>query len=168
MKAIVYKSNAGSTAQYASILGHELGLPVYCLEEAQRRLSPNVELLYLGWVMAGKVKGYEKLRNRYKILAVCAVGMGQTGSQIKEIREKNTIPEETQVFILQGNFDIEKLHGIYKMMMKLMVKTAGKSLAQKKDRTPEEEDLLEMMQNRQSRVKTENLAQMLAWYRRAR
>ena len=54
------------------------------------------------------------------------------------------------------------------MMMKLMVKTAGKSLAQKKDRTPEEEDLLEMMQNRQSRVKTENLAQMLAWYRRAR
>lgn len=167
MKAIVYKSNTGSTAQYANMLGHELGLPVYCLEEAKRRLSPKVEFLYLGWVMAGKVKGYEKLKHRYKILAVCAVGMGQTGSQIKEIREKNTIPEGTPVFTLQGNFDIGKLHGMYKMMMNLMVKTAGKSLASKKDRTPEEE-LLQMMQHGQNRVKTENLAQILAWYRRAR
>ena len=167
ISAIVYTSNSGHTAQYARLLGQATGLPVNDLRQ-MRNPQPDQEVTYLGWVMAGKVKGYEKLRNRYKILAVCAVGMGQTGSQIKEIREKNTIPEETQVFTLQGNFDIEKLHGIYKMMMKLMVKTAGKSLAQKKDRTPEEEDLLEMMQNRQSRVKTENLAQMLAWYRRAR
>ena len=33
-------------------------------------------------------------------------------------------------------------------MMEIMVRTAGKSLAKKKDRTPEENDMLDMMLRR--------------------
>ena len=53
MKAIIYTSNAGSTAQYAQLLANELHLPVYSAKEAKKkqktmevkevRLSPNID-----------------------------------------------------------------------------------------------------------------------------
>ena len=48
-------------------------------------------------------------------------------------------------------------------MMELMVKTAGKGLAEKSDRTPEEDDMLDMMLHGE-RVKEENLSAVLDWY----
>ena len=53
MKAIIYTSNAGSTAQYAQLLENELHLPVYSAKEAKKkqkvtelkeiRITPNIE-----------------------------------------------------------------------------------------------------------------------------
>ena len=54
-----------------------------------------------GWIMAGKIQRFGLARKKYKICAVCAVGMGQTGTQRKEIREKNNIPGKIPVFTLQ-------------------------------------------------------------------
>lgn len=107
--------------------------------------------------MASGIKGYADIIKRYKVLAVCAVGMGQTGTQVKEIRAKNAIPNQIPLFTLQGNFDVAKLHGAYKLMMSMMVKTAGKALADKPDRTPEEDDMLDMMMNGGQRVRFDNL-----------
>lgn len=50
-------------------------------------------------------------------------------------------------------------------MMTVIVKTAGKGLAEKQDRTPDEDAMLEMMVHGGSRVNTENLAQLLAWWK---
>ena len=60
---------------------------------------------------------------------------------------------------------MKKLHGVYRPMMELMVKTAGKALAEKSDRTPEEDDMLDMMLHGGERVKAENLSAILDWYR---
>lgn len=49
-------------------------------------------------------------------------------------------------------------------MMKIMVKTAGKKLANKKDRTPEEDDILDMMLHDSERVSIQNLKSVLEWY----
>ena len=49
-------------------------------------------------------------------------------------------------------------------MMEIMVKTAGKALAEKKDRTPDEDDMLDMMRCGGERVKEENLGAVLDWY----
>lgn len=68
------------------------------------------------------------------------------------------------VFTLQGNFSVERLHGMYKMMMNIMVKTAGKALEKKTDRTPEEEDMLDMMLHGGERVKIQNLQGVISWY----
>ena len=46
-----------------------------------------------------------------------------------------------------------------------MARTAGKGLAAKKDRTPEEDDMLDMMLHGGERVKAENLSAILDWYR---
>ena len=164
MNAIIYTTNTGSAERYALLLAEQTGLPVYSLTEAKKTVSTGAEVIYLGWIMAGSVKGYAEAAKNYRVCAVCGVGMGQTGTQTESVRKKSAIPANIPLFTLQGNFDIKKLHGIYRPMMKIMVKTAGKSLAKKKDRTPEENDMLDMMRCGGERVKEENLSAVLDWY----
>lgn len=163
LHAIVYTSNAGSTARYAQLLGQVTGLPVFSAQEAHKNLASG-DILYLGWVMAGTVKGYQQAAKRYRIHAVCSVGLSQTGTQVEQVREKTHIPADIPLFTLQGAFHLERLHGAYKLMMQLMVKTAGKALAEKTDRTPEEDDLLAMMTQGGDRVCLDNLHAVLDWY----
>ena len=120
MNAIVYTSNTGFTAQYAGLLGEKLNLPAYSLDTAKRELAAGAEIIYLGWLMDGQVKGYKQAAKLYKIAAVCGVGMGAGSSQIKEVRKGNTIPKNVPLFTLQGGFELNKLHGIYKFMMNTM------------------------------------------------
>ena len=164
MDAIIYTTNTGSTEQYAKLLSQETGLPVCALAEAKKKISSSAEVIYLGWIMAGTVKGYAEAARRCKVCAVCAVGMGQTGTQVEEVRKKNQISTAVPLFTLQGNFNVKKLRGAYRLMMEVMVKTAGKGLSGKVDRTPEEDDMLDMMLHGGERVKAENLSAVLNWY----
>ena len=78
MNAIIYTTNTGSAERYALLLAEQTGLPVYSLTEAKKTVSTGAEVIYLGWIMAGSVKGYAEAAKRYRVYAVCAVGMGQT------------------------------------------------------------------------------------------
>ena len=162
VEAIIYTTNTGSAAQYAEMLARETGLAAYSLDEARGKVPADSEVIYLGWVMAGTVKGYAAAAKRYIVRAVCAVGMAQPGAQGKILRERNKLPESVPLFQLQGNFDVKKL---YRLMMEVMVKTAGKALASKSGRTAEEDDMLDMMTNGGERVRAENLHAVLAWYK---
>ena len=164
MNAIIYTTNTGSTESYAKLLAQKTGLPAYSLAEAKKRVFAGAEVIYLGWIMAGSVKGYTETAKRYQVRAVCGVGMGQTGTQTDSVRKKSAVPANIPLFTLQGNFDVKKLHGVYRLMMEIMVKTAGKGLAEKSDRTTEEDDMLDMMLHGGKRVKTENLSAVLDWY----
>ena len=164
MNAIIYTTNTGSTGHYAKLLAQKTGLPVYSLAEAKKRVFAGAEVIYRGWIMAGSVKGYAEAAKRYRVRAVCGVGMGQTGTQTDSVRKKSAIPAGIPLFTLQGNFDVKKLHGVYRLMMEIMVKTAGKGLAEKEDRTPEEDDMLDMMLHSGERVKEENLSAVLDWF----
>lgn len=166
IKAIVYTSNAGTTEQYAKMLGEKTGLPVYSLKDSSA-VERSGEIIYLGWLMAGVVKGYKKASKSFTVRALCGVGMGETGSQIPNIKKANSVPEGLPVFTLRGGFDITKLHGIYRFMMNVMRKTAGKKLSEKPDRTPDEDIMLDMMMNGKSYVSEENLSALLDWYREA-
>ena len=164
MNAIFYTTNTGSTERYAKLLAQETGLPVCSLAEAKTAVPAGAEVIYLGWIMAGSVKGYAAAAKRYRVRAVCGVGMGQTGTQTDSVRKKSEIPANIPLFTLQGNFNVKKLHGIYRFMMEIMVKTVGKGLAAKKDRTPEEDDMLDMMLHGGERVRAEALRAVWDWY----
>ena len=166
--AIVYTSNTGFTAQYASLLGGETGLPVYSLEDALKSLPQSSPIVYLGWLTAGKVQGYDKVVTKFNLQALCAVGMAKCGSQMEDVRKSNNLPEGLPLFTLQGGFDLKKLRGVYKFMMLVMSKTVAKKLAAKPDRTPDEEDMLDLFQNGGNRVSLENLRPVLAWYEEER
>lgn len=162
--AIVYTSNTGYTQQYAMILAQCIDLPVYELQQALQELDADLPIIYLGWLMAGKIQGYKKATRYFQVVAVCGVGMGKTGSQMQDLVKTNDLPSHLPLFTLQGGFDIEKLKGLYKIMMKIMIHTAGKGLADKANRTAEEEDMLALMVQGGNRVSQENLAAVISWY----
>ena len=163
---IVYTSNTGYTEKYAKLLGEQLGLPIFSAEQADS-LPEGTEVLYLGWLMAGVVKGYKKAAQRFSVAAVCGVGMGPAGSQDSDVRKNNAIPQEVPVFTLQGGFDRTKLHGIYRFMMGVMIKVMGSSLRKKENRAPEEDAMLEMVTNGGDFVDVRQLDGVIAWYRQA-
>lgn len=162
--AIVYTSNTGYTRQYALLLGQKAGLPVYDLKESKKLPASGSCVIYLGWLMAGRIQGYAKAARRFQIAAVCGVGMGATGSQIEELRTGNALPDALPVFTLQGGFALQRLRGIYRLMMTIMAKTAGKRLADKPERTPDEDAMLELLLHGGSRVSEENLEAVWNWY----
>lgn len=164
MQAIIYTTNTGSTQRYAQMLSQATGLPAYSLTQAGAQVPDGAAIIYMGWIAAGTVKGYAAAAGRYRVRAVCAVGMGQTGTQTEAVRKKNGIPARIPLFTLQGNFDVKRLHGAYRLMMDIMVKTAGKALAGKQGRTPEEDDMLDMMLRGGERVRAQNLQAVLDWY----
>ena len=52
-------------------------------------------------------------------------------------------------------------------MMKIMVRALSENLAKKTDRTPEEDDMLDMLLHGGERVSPENLKDVLDWYGKA-
>ncbi len=164
IKAIVYKSEAGHTKKYAELLGEKIDLPVYELKTAVKKLPKNTEIIYLGWLMAGAVKGYKNGEKRFDIKAVCGVGMSGSDTQLADMRKANHFPAGLPVFYLQGGFETEKLHGIYKLMMQTMKKTVGKGLSDKQNRTPEEDGMLDLMLHGGDMVSADNLTKLLAWH----
>lgn len=67
MRAIVYTSNTGSTEKYAKMLSHQIVVPAYSMKEAKKMLKPGAEIIYMGWIMAGKIKGYTEAARKYNI-----------------------------------------------------------------------------------------------------
>lgn len=160
MKAIVYTSNTGHTAQYAKMLGKMTGLPVYSLGETTKTLQKQTEIIYLGWLFASSVKGYRKAAKNYKIAAVCGVGLCDTGCLLDEVRKANALPQDMPLFTLQGGIDHSKLRGINKFMINMLVK----SLSSKAERSEDDERMLSLIKNDGNYVSEDNLFAVLKWY----
>lgn len=165
MDAIVFTSESGFTKKYAGMLSQKTGLSAYDLNNIKDAdIKKGADVIYLGWLMAGKVKGYKKATKLFDVKAVCSVGMAGPGMQsLEKIKQQNKLGD-IPVFYMQGGFDINKLHGIHKFMMNTMANTVGKKLARKPDKTAEEADMLEMMTKGGNHVSKENLAEVLAWF----
>ena len=91
MKVIVYTTNTGSTEKYAKLLAQETGLSAYSLAEAKTVVPEGAEIIYLGWITASSVKGFANAVKRYRVCAVCAVGIGQTGTQTESVDRKSVV-----------------------------------------------------------------------------
>lgn len=161
MEAIIYSSNTGFTEQYAKMLSNATGLPAYSLKQAGN-VKNDASIIYMGWICASGVNGYKKAAKRYDIKAVCGVGMAKCGVQLDDVIKANQL-EDKKAFTLQGGFDMKKLKGIYRIMMGTMAKTVGKKLAQKADRTQDEDEMLNLMQNGGNKVCIEYLQPVIDW-----
>lgn len=160
MEAIVYTSNTGHTAKYAQMLGAKTGLPVYDFRQAAKKLPKDTKILYLGWLFANSIKGYKKAAKSYRIRAICAVGLCDTGTAIPAVRKANTICEETPLFTVQGGMDKSKLRGIHSFMIRMLTK----GIASQKERTPEEDRMLALLTQDRDYVSEENLAAFMEWF----
>ena len=159
--AIVYTSNTGHTRKYALLLGEQIGLPVYSLDEANAQLSGGSPVIYLGWLHASHVKGYSKAAKRFALCAVCGVGLCDTGTLTDQVRKATSIPEGIPLFTLQGGIDRSRLKG----MDKLMISMLTKGLASQKHRSAQDERMLELLSKDENYVSLEDLSEVLQWYR---
>ena len=159
--AIVYTSNTGHTRKYALLLGEQIGLPLFSLDEAKSQLSGGSPVIYLGWLHASHIKGYSGAAKRFDICAVCGVGLCDTGTMTSEVRTATSIPENIPLFTLQGGLERSKLKG----MDKLMISMLTKGLASQKQRSAQDDRMLELLNRDGSYVSPEKLSEFLQWYR---
>ena len=163
MKAIIYTSNTGTTERYAKMLSNQTGIPAFTAAEAKGKIEKGEKVLFMGWLMAGAVKGYKKADNRYRVKAVCAVGMRSPSNEALEDTISRNKINDKKVFYLQGGYDISKLHGLYKFMMKMVGNSMLTSLEKKESRTEEEEATLDMLKNGLDAVSVESLEPIVEW-----
>ena len=113
--------------------------------------------------MAGQIKGLKAAAKKYKVYAVAGVGMARTGTQLADLRKTNGIAPTIPVFSIQGGFEMDKLKGMYRLMMITMKKTVAKGLKEKENRTPEEEENLRLLEVGGDLVDKANLEEILSW-----
>ena len=159
--AIVYTSNTGHTRQYALLLGEQIDLPAYSLDEAGSQLPHGSPVIYLGWIHASHIKGYAKAASRFALCAVCGVGLCDTGTLTSEVRKATAIAENIPLFTLQGGIDRSRLKG----MDKLMISMLSKGLSAQKQRSALDDRMLELLSKDESYISLENLAEVLQWHR---
>ena len=92
MNAIIYTTNTDSAERYALLLAEQTGLPVYSLTEAKKTVSTGAEVIYLGWIMAGSIKGYAAAARRYRVRAVLRGRHGTDRNPDRQRAEKDGGP----------------------------------------------------------------------------
>jgi len=164
MKAIVYTSHAGHTAEFAALFAKRTGLPVYALAEAKTALPAGTTILYMGWLMGSKVKGYKDAAKRFSIACVCGVGMGDPGLHDDDVRTMTRIPEEIPLFTLQGGLERKKLKFGYRMLMNRIAPSTIKIINKRKEKTHNDLTILAMLMKGKNAVTEEGLIPVLEWY----
>lgn len=158
--AILYTSATGHTRQYALLLGETLGLPVFSLKDAVNLIHDSRPAIYLGWIHASHVKGFSTARKHFTLCAVCGVGLCDTGTLTDQVRLATGIPDDIPLFTLQGGMDHSKLRG----MDKLLISMLTKGLAGKKNPSPQDSRMLELLSRDGNYVDARNLSQVLKWH----
>lgn len=164
-KIIVYSSNTGYTEQYAKMLGKALDIPSYKLGNVPKCHS-GADVIYLGWLFAGNIIGYKKCAKRYKVRCVAGVGMSPPAAELSDgLRATEKIPSGVPVFYLQGGFNMAKLQGPLKLIMKIKCKEIAGRLSAKPELSDAEQLTYEMTQGQATAVDVANLAEVIALYK---
>lgn len=156
MKAIIYKSNAGHTMQYAIILSKKLNIPCYDIKEARQYLNKGDEVIYLGWVCASRICGYSKVNKIYNIKCCGAVGIyPSTTEYIETLKVGNNVSQE--LFYMRGGIDYSKLNWLFKKVINLV----GKAI--KSENKPGSKELVQTLEKGASFVSEENVEDMIKY-----
>lgn len=154
---IIYQTNTGSSKQYAEMLSEKISVPAVALSDS-KDISADEEIIFIGWLMAGAVQGLDKIREKFtNVKCICAVGLTVNEKAKAEVTEKNQITEP--LFLLQGNFHIDRLKGMYKMMMSMMMKMLKSKLKESKD--PKADQMLEAFEKGVDMVSEDKLDEVI-------
>ena len=163
-EAIVYSSNTGFTERYAKMLSGKIGVSAFSLDEAAKNLDEGADIIYMGWVMAGKIKNWKTAAERYNIKAACAIGIGSGESSAAEIKQNMKLKKEFLLFALPGGLDMKRLRGLNRFIMGRVRVSAIKALNQKPNRTENEQMTLTLLTDGGSAVNERFLSPVAALF----
>lgn len=141
ISAILYTSVSGSCEFYAREMSRKLAIP--CVDVKKNGLPKGLEVVYIGWLMNGKVAGLAGVLKDYDVKAVVPVGMSPAVSA-DVCRSKNGLSADVAVFPLQGRFDMDQLPVYFKPVMKVVNKSIVSRLEGKGSLTEAEQATLKM------------------------
>ncbi len=136
-RIVLYESGTGFTAQYAAWIAEELQCESIALKNAKTvNLADYDQVIFGGWMCAGKVMGYDKfVKLSVKNVVLFAVGMAPSVPEVaNKIIADNGFDAE-RFFYFEGGYRPEKVNFIMRTMMKML----KKSIEKKAEKT--EEDL---------------------------
>jgi hypothetical protein len=164
MQAIVYTSASGFTKRYAEALAQSLALPCYSLEQAGSSLEQKAQIIYLGWLMAGGIKGLSKAKRRFAVQAVGAVGM-QPENKKTPLEAQQRYKLDIPFFYLPGGYAPERLDSaVYRIMMKTMGKVVSSRVNKKANASEEEKEMAKAFVQGCDFWQQEHLQPLLDWY----
>lgn len=134
IQAIIYSSTTGSGKYYAEELSRKLAIPAYPAKKCP--LSAGMEIVYVGWLLAGKMVGLSAAMKKYNVRVVVPVGMGDPAVLTEEmVRGKNGLASDVVVFPQQGRFDMDKLPLLMRLIMGAKCKEIASRLQAKAAKT---------------------------------
>ena len=138
ISAIIYSSTTGSCKKYAEEMSRMLHIPA--VDAKKNALPKGMEVIYVGWLLGGKVVGLAKVRKDYVVKAVVQVGMGGPNPKSEAVcREKNGLLGGVEVFTLQGRFDMDGLPLPLRLVMKAKCREIAARLRAKGELTEAEQ-----------------------------
>lgn len=155
---IVYESKTGFTKKYAYMLAAKTGLKVFRVNELSN-VNPQEEIIFLGWIKAGKIQGINKIRN-HNVIAVCGSGTGRNDENDTEaILQRNKIKDIPYFYLQGGCLPLKESKGMDKILMSMFVKMLKNS----KDKDENITESISHIENGFDGVKEENLKPVLEW-----
>ncbi len=153
---IVYESKTGFTKRYADMLAAKTGLKVFRVKEISM-VNRDEEIIFLGWMKAGKIQGLDKLR-KHNVKAICGSGTGRTAEPNTEtVTARNKIESKPFFYLRGGCLPLKELKGMDKIMLSMFLKM----LKGRKDKDEKTEEAIFNIQNGFDGVKEENLEPVL-------
>lgn len=167
MKNIVlYKSKYGNTFQYATWIAEELGWEIRDFSKFKKTEIDNYQNIIFGsGVYMGKINKNKKVLKWFKgkpiIIFACA-GNNNIKKDIDDIKRNNFTEEQLafhKFFYLPGGIDFSKVTGIFKEMLNVYKKVMQK----KKNKTKDEEAILEGFLNPTNYVDKKEIEEIVSY-----
>ena len=140
-RIVVYQSGTGFTAKYAKWIAEELGCEAKEYKKVnQSELADYDMVIYGGWIMAGTVFGYDRVKAlNLSNVVVFGVGMSMPDEEVRtQIASQSKIPQD-RFFYYEGGYAPEKLGFMKKMMLNML----KKSVEKKENKSAQEIHMLE-------------------------
>ncbi|HOW51091.1 MAG TPA: flavodoxin domain-containing protein [bacterium] len=168
---VVYKSKTGFVRKYAEWIAYELGADLFDASEVSAaKLAEYDAIVYGGGLYAVGINGVGLIKKNLGLLAgkkIVVFGTGASTATDKvyaEVRDKNFTADELKViryFYLRGGFDFTRLPWYLKGVMNLM----KWGLQRKKERTAEEQGMLDAFDAPVDFTDKENIRELVAYIR---
>lgn len=163
IKAIVYHTKTGYTERYAKILSERTGLPCYNMNEALGQFGKNDEVIFMGNIMTGTVKGYKKAHRNFTTCFVVGVGISYPTNEIKEdVRDRTDIVDEP-FYLLRGGIDYKKISKFKGFFLKKMAEIANAGREKGEDHQHDQETIDILMEGGDY-FNPEYLQPVVDWY----
>lgn len=165
---VLYQSDTGFTREYAQMLAKAEKLK--CFEQGVGvQPEAGAEVLYMGPLMAGHIRGLDQAMKHFAVQGVCGVGMSPPGEGVLNTLRRANYTGEAALFYLQGGWAPEKVGWLKRRMVGMVTRSIRRGLQEKGSRrTPEEERALRFLIRGGSYVAYENLTPIQTWLRERR